>query len=130
MSQSFDVLVIGGGPGGYIAAIRAAQLGMTVAVVDKRDKAGGTCLNVGCIPSKTLLHSSYKYWSAIHEFGTYGITCEDIAIDLKRMLSYKDAVVDGLIDGLCLLCGDGGRCVVAIVGNLLINLRFQPDIAL
>ncbi|MBX9977467.1 MAG: dihydrolipoyl dehydrogenase [Alphaproteobacteria bacterium] len=98
--MQFDLIIIGAGPGGYVAAIRAAQLGMKVAVVDSRAKAGGTCLNVGCIPSKTLLHSSHKYWSANNEFDHYGITCDNVDIDLKKMIAHKDAIIDDLTSGI------------------------------
>jgi dihydrolipoamide dehydrogenase len=72
--DSFDVVVIGGGPGGYVCAIRAAQLGLSVACIDKRGSLGGTCLNVGCIPSKALLHDSEMYVAAQHEFAGHGIS--------------------------------------------------------
>ena len=71
-NDSFDVVVVGGGPGGYVCAIRAAQLGLSVACVDKRDALGGTCLNVGCIPSKALLHDSHLYEAAQHDFAAHG----------------------------------------------------------
>ena len=73
MSDPFDVIVIGSGPGGYVCAIRAAQLGMTVAVVEKNPTLGGTCLNIGCIPSKALLHSSENYSSTLHAWAEHGI---------------------------------------------------------
>src|SRR5450631_4922312 len=73
MPDRFDVVVIGSGPGGYVAAIRAAQLGLKVACVDKRKELGGTCLNIGCIPSKTLLHASELYWKMVHESEAYGL---------------------------------------------------------
>src|SRR5688572_29329945 len=71
--QSYDLVVIGGGPGGYVAAIKAGQLGMRVACVEKRGRLGGTCLNIGCIPSKALLHSSHLYDDALHHMGRHGI---------------------------------------------------------
>ena len=98
-----DLVIIGAGPGGYVAAIRAAQLGMNVVIVDKRGKAGGTCLNVGCIPSKALLHSSHKYWSALYDFDKYGITCEGVDIDIQKMMGHKDAVVNDLTSGIAFL---------------------------
>ena len=73
MSETFDLIVIGAGPGGYVAAIRAAQLGMTVAMVEKRATLGGTCLNVGCIPSKALLQSSHLFEETGHDLGVHGI---------------------------------------------------------
>lgn len=98
--QDVDLLVIGAGPGGYVAAIRAAQLGMKVLVVDKRRFPGGTCLNVGCIPSKALLHSSKKYWDAKNHFENHGIDVDRIRLNLKKMLGRKDNVVDELTRGI------------------------------
>jgi dihydrolipoamide dehydrogenase len=95
-----DLLVIGAGPGGYVAAIRAAQLGMKVTLVDKRPVAGGTCLNVGCIPSKALLHSSHKYWEAQNSFANHGIEVDRVRVNLKKMLGRKDNVVDELTRGI------------------------------
>jgi dihydrolipoamide dehydrogenase len=99
MSDTYDVIVVGGGPGGYVAAIRAAQLGLKTAVVEKRGKLGGTCLNVGCIPSKALLQSSHHYEMAGHEFADHGINAK-VSLDLKTMLSRKDKVVDDLTKGI------------------------------
>lgn len=99
MSDTYDVVIVGGGPGGYVAAIRAAQLGMKTAVVEKRGKLGGTCLNVGCIPSKALLQSSHHYEVAGHEFAAHGITAQ-VSLDLKTMLARKDKVVDDLTGGI------------------------------
>jgi dihydrolipoamide dehydrogenase len=95
-----DVVMIGGGPGGYVAAIRAAQLGMNAAVVEKEPALGGTCLRVGCIPSKALLDSSHKYELARHEFAAHGITVEGIGLDLATMLRRKDEVVGTLTKGI------------------------------
>ncbi len=97
----FDVVVIGAGPGGYVAAIRAAQLGLKVACVEKRATLGGTCLNVGCIPSKALLNASHFYEDAKH--GTlekFGITFKDVRIDIKTMLAEKDKAVGELTSGV------------------------------
>lgn len=95
-----DLLVIGAGPGGYVAAIRAAQLGMKVVVVDKRPMPGGTCLNVGCIPSKALLHSSQKYVDAKNHLENHGVEVERVRLNLKKMLGRKDNVVDELTRGI------------------------------
>jgi len=92
-SSSFDVVVIGGGPGGYVAAIRAAQLGMTVACVEKGERLGGTCLNIGCIPSKALLQSSEKYEEAGHTLAAHGVKVSGVALDLATMMTRKDKVV-------------------------------------
>ena len=101
--SAFDLIVIGAGPGGYVAAIRAAQLGLKTAVVERKPKLGGTCLRVGCIPSKALLESTELLEQAQHEFADRGIKVGGIEVDLPRMMSYKDTVVsqlDGGIQGL------------------------------
>ncbi len=91
--NTYDLVVIGGGPGGYVAAIRAAQLGLTVACVEGRGALGGTCLNVGCIPSKALLHSSELYEEANHGFAEHGIAAASVKVDVAKMLARKDQVV-------------------------------------
>lgn len=91
--QNFDVIVIGGGPGGYVGAIRAAQLGMSVACIEARPALGGTCLNVGCIPSKALLTSSEKYHEALHALAGHGVKVSGVALDLPAMMAHKDKVV-------------------------------------
>ena len=98
--MQFDLVVIGGGPGGYVAAIRAAQLGMKAAVVEKEEKLGGTCLRVGCIPSKALLESSHKYEEAGHEFAQHGIHVGGVSFDLAAMMKRKDDVVATLAKGI------------------------------
>jgi dihydrolipoyl dehydrogenase len=98
--QRYDLVVIGAGPGGYVAAIRAAQLGMKVACVEKRATLGGTCLNVGCIPSKALLDSSELYHLARERFGRHGIKAESLSLDLPAMLRRKDEIVKSLTDGI------------------------------
>src|SRR5690349_16340629 len=103
MSERFDLIVIGAGPGGYVAAIRAAQLGLKVACVDKRPALGGTCLNVGCIPSKALLESSELYVQARKHFPHHGIKTGTLAIDLAAMMARKDKVVKGLTEGVAFL---------------------------
>ncbi len=100
MPERYDVIVIGAGPGGYVAAIRAAQLGLSVACVEKRNALGGTCLNIGCIPSKALLDSSENYSLAKHRFDRHGIKIEKISLDLGVMQSRKDKVVKSLTDGV------------------------------
>src|SRR3989337_1255449 len=98
----YDLIVIGTGPGGYVCAIRAAQLGLKVAVVEKRATHGGTCLNVGCIPSKALLHASELFEEAGHGFAGMGIEVKP-KLDLARMLAFKDEGVKGNVDGVAFL---------------------------
>lgn len=98
----FDLAIIGAGPGGYVAAIRAAQLGMNVALIEKEKTLGGTCLNVGCIPSKALLDSSHKFHQAQHTFKDHGITVTP-KLNLKQMLARKEAVVKQLTGGIGML---------------------------
>src|SRR3954465_12356640 len=99
----YDLIVIGSGPGGYICAIRAAQLGMKVAVVEKDATFGGTCLNVGCIPSKALLHASELFEEAGHQFAGMGIKVGKPALDLAAMMKFKDEGVDGNVKGVAFL---------------------------
>jgi dihydrolipoamide dehydrogenase len=96
----FDLVVIGGGPGGYVCAIRAAQLGLKTACVEKRGALGGTCLNVGCIPSKALLHSSHKYEEVAHGLAAHGIKVNGATLDLAGMMGRKDKVVTDLTKGV------------------------------
>jgi dihydrolipoamide dehydrogenase len=100
MAERFDVVVIGAGPGGYVAAIRSAQLGKKVACIDKRGALGGTCLNIGCIPSKALLDSSELYAQARTHFARHGIQVGDVKLDLAALMARKDRVVKGLTDGV------------------------------
>jgi dihydrolipoamide dehydrogenase len=98
--QSFDVIIIGGGPGGYVCAIKCAQLGLKTACVENRGSLGGTCLNIGCIPSKALLSSSEEYDKAAHHFAAHGILVEKLGLDLPKMMSRKDKVVTDLTKGV------------------------------
>ena len=98
--MSFDLVVIGTGPGGYVAAIRASQLGMNVAVVEKRASHGGTCLNVGCIPSKALLHASEMFHEAGHVFAKLGVKVGAPELDLAAMMGHKDATVRSNVQGI------------------------------
>lgn len=98
--QNFDVVVIGGGPAGYVAAIRAAQLGLKTACVEARGSLGGTCLNIGCIPSKALLQSSEAYHQAKHKFKEHGVVLEKVGLDLGQMQKRKDQVVKKLTSGV------------------------------
>src|SRR5439155_3103239 len=100
MADRYDVVIIGAGPGGYVAAIRAAQLGMRAACVDSRAAAGGTCLNIGCIPSKALLQSSEKFAETRHALAEHGIKLGEISLDLSTMMGRKDKVVTTLTRGV------------------------------
>ena len=99
MTNNFDIAVIGSGPGGYVCAIRAAQLGLSVICIDKRGSHGGTCLNVGCIPSKALLHASELFIEK-SKFAAMGIEAENISLNLSAMMSYKDEGVQGNVKGI------------------------------
>lgn len=101
--KTYDLIVIGGGPGGYVCAIKAAQLGLSVACVEMRKTLGGTCLNVGCIPSKALLHSSQKFEEAEHHLGDHGVDVSHVKLNLKKLLGRKDQVVDDLTKGIAFL---------------------------
>jgi dihydrolipoyl dehydrogenase len=100
MAERYDVVVIGAGPGGYVAAIRAAQLGMKTACIDSRDTAGGTCLNIGCIPSKALLQSSEKFAETKNGLAEHGIKIDGASLDLAAMMARKDKVVTTLTRGV------------------------------
>ena len=102
-ASSFDVLVIGAGPGGYVCAIRAAQLGLKTACLDKEAKFGGTCLRIGCIPSKALLDATEKLYLAKHHFANMGIQVDNPRPDLPTMMARKDKVVDTLTGGVSVL---------------------------
>ena len=116
---SFDLIVIGGGPAGYVASIRAAQLGMNVACVDKRETLGGTCLNVGCIPSKALLDSSEHYHAAVHSFEEHGIQVDKPQIDFAQMMNRKAGVVNTTCDGIDYLMKKNEIDVLKGFGSLL-----------
>ena len=98
--MAYDLIVIGTGPGGYVCAIRAAQLGLKTAVVEKDKTFGGTCLNVGCIPSKALLHASEMFNEAGHAFEKMGIGVGTPKLDLKTMLKFKQEAIDGNVKGV------------------------------
>ncbi len=98
--DQFDVVVIGSGPGGYVCALRSAQLGFKTALIEKYDTLGGTCLNVGCIPSKAMLDSSHHYFDAKHNFEEHGIKLSDLQVDLKKMVARKASVVEQTVKGI------------------------------
>lgn len=118
-STTFDLIIIGGGPAGYTSAIRAAQLGIKTAVVEKRSTLGGTCLNVGCIPSKAMLESSEHYVQAKNKFSKHGILFSDIKLDLSTMLKRKDTVVRQLTQGIAGLFKKHGITYIQGFGSLI-----------
>src|SRR5690606_33546040 len=101
--MQYDVIIIGSGPGGYVAAIRCAQLGLKTAIIEKYSTFGGTCLNVGCIPSKALLDSSEHYHNAAHHFGEHGINLSNLGVDMKQMIARKDDVIAQNVAGIAFL---------------------------
>jgi len=115
--NTYDVTIIGSGPGGYVAAIRCAQLGLKTALIEKYNTLGGTCLNVGCIPSKALLDSSHHYYDAINHFDTHGIEVENVAINLKKMIQRKDKVVEQTTGGIDFLMDKNKVTVYHGVGS-------------
>ncbi|MBU2712943.1 dihydrolipoyl dehydrogenase [Zooshikella harenae] len=125
MAQKFDVVVIGSGPAGYVAAIRAAQLGLKTACIEKwtredgKQALGGTCLNVGCIPSKALLDSSYKYESAHKEFKLHGISLDNLKVDVSTMLARKNKIVNNLTTGVAGLFKANGVTSLHGMGKVL-----------
>ncbi len=117
--ESFDVVVIGAGPGGYVCAIRAAQLGLKTALVEKDAALGGTCLNVGCIPSKALLESSERYHEALHALPAHGVEPSGVRLNLPALLARKDAIVKDLTGGIGLLMKKNKVTVLRGEGTLL-----------
>lgn len=128
MSDNFDVVIIGGGPGGYVCAIRAAQLGLKVACVEMRGVLGGTCLNVGCMPSKALLHASELFEEAGHGMAQFGIKTGKVSIDIAQLMASKDETVKGLTDGVAYLLKKNkveyieGRGTIAAAGTVNVDL--------
>ena len=108
METAFDLVVIGAGPGGYVAAIRGAQLGMKVACIESEQKLGGTCLRVGCIPSKALLEASHLFHEAQHNLGNFGVRVNGVTLDLPQMMQKKTSVVDSLTQGVAHLFKKNG----------------------
>ncbi len=121
----FDLVVIGAGPGGYVAAIRAAQLGLKVACVEKDDTLGGTCLNVGCIPSKALLESTLKYHDCRHNMEIHGITVGELSFDLAAMMARKEKLVTTLTRGIDHLFGKNSITRYTGPARLLKNLQVE-----
>jgi dihydrolipoamide dehydrogenase len=127
MSDRYDVVVIGAGPGGYVAAIRAAQLGLKTACVESRGSLGGTCLNIGCIPSKALLQSSHKFAEAGRDLAEHGVRVGEVALDLTAMMSRKDKVVTTLTRGVDFLFRKNkidwlnGKGRIAVPGRIVVT---------
>tara|TARA_R110002096_G_scaffold26568_4_gene81933 strand:+ start:223 stop:1626 length:1404 start_codon:yes stop_codon:yes gene_type:complete len=127
MSEPYDLVIIGGGPGGYNCAIRAGQLGLKVACIEMRGKLGGTCLNVGCIPSKALLHASELFEAATTEFPAMGIVTGEVELDLPAMLAHKDETVDGLTKGIEFLFKKNGAEYIRGKGKILGQGKVQVE---
>ncbi|MBW7894502.1 MAG: dihydrolipoyl dehydrogenase [Opitutaceae bacterium] len=126
-ASSFDLIVIGAGPGGYVCAFRAAQLGLKVALIDKRPALGGTCLNVGCIPSKSLLASSEHYAFARHHAAAHGIKIDGLAIDVTAMLKKKEDIVGKMTGGLAALAK--ARKVTVITGTAKFTSATEVEVS-
>ena len=128
MSDNYDVVIIGGGPGGYVAAIKAAQLGLKTACVEMRGSLGGTCLNVGCIPSKALLHASEIFDEANGGMQKFGISTGKVSIDVSKLMDHKDGIVTDLTNGIAFLFKKNkvdyikGRGKVAAAGKVDVEL--------
>lgn len=128
MNDNYDVVVIGGGPGGYVAAIKAAQLGLKTACIEMRDALGGTCLNVGCIPSKALLHASELFDEANGGMEKFGISTGKVSIDISKLMDHKDGIVTDLTNGIAFLFKKNkidyvkGRGKVAAAGKVDVDL--------
>lgn len=129
-----DLVVLGGGPAGYVAAIRAAQLGLNAAVIDENFRFGGTCLRVGCIPSKALLESSHLYHEATHHFSDHGLKVESVELDLATMMTRKDKIVDALTGGIEMLfkkhkvTGYRGRGRMRDLQTIELEPTVDPDV--
>ena len=122
----FDVAVVGSGPGGYVAAIRCAQLGMKTALIEKYSSLGGTCLNVGCIPSKSLLDSSHHYEDAVKHFATHGIDIDgEVKVNLEQMMRRKSSVVEQTTKGINYLMDKNNITVFQGVGSFVDTTHIQ-----
>ena len=126
--MSYDLIVIGTGPGGYVCAIRAAQLGLKTAVVEKRATFGGTCLNVGCIPSKALLHASHMYGEAAHALAPLGVLVDPPKLDLPVMMKHKDNTVAANVSGVAFLLKKNGVDAFIGSGKLLAGGKDQHQV--
>ncbi len=117
--SNYDVIIIGSGPGGYVCAIKCGQLGLKTAIVEKRETLGGTCLNIGCIPSKALLYASEQFEHAGHHLGALGVEVSKPKLDLKAMLAHKDATVKSNVDGVAFLMKKNKVDVLTGTGKVL-----------
>src|ERR1043165_98739 len=117
--MAYDLVIIGTGPGGYVCAVRAAQLGMKVAVVEKNPTLGGTCLNVGCMPSKALLHASEMFEEAAHSFAKMGVSVSAPKLDLPSMMNFKQQGIDGNVKGVEFLMKKNKIDVLKGTGKIL-----------
>jgi len=133
MSDKYDVVVIGSGPAGYVAAIRAAQLGLKTACIEKwkntegKGVNGGTCLNVGCIPSKALLDSSYKYHEAAEGLAVHGISTSGVSMDIPAMLDRKNKIINQLTGGIAGLFKANGVIALYGTGKLLAGKKSRVN---
>ena len=125
MSDKFDVIVVGGGPGGYVAAIKAAKEGMQVALVENV-RVGGTCLNRGCIPAKAMIHASSLY-REMKEAEKFGVSASDVSFDYSKILEYKQGTTDQLVQGIEQLLKANGVTLVSGHGTLLGSYRVQVE---
>lgn len=125
--SAFDVIVVGAGPGGYVCAIRCAQLGLRTALVEKNPRLGGTCLNVGCIPSKALLHSTEVFHELKEHASAHGIVCENLEHDLSALMKKKDGVVDQLGKGVRALVTKKGVTCIEGTARILANGKIEVE---
>ena len=125
--MNYDVAIIGSGPGGYVCAIRCAQLGMKTAIIEKENTLGGTCLNVGCIPSKALLDSSEHYHAAYERFAEHGIKISNLKVDLKQMIARKAGVVDQTVKGIDFLMKKNNIDVIRGYGSFIDAKTIKVD---
>src|ERR1700754_51740 len=124
--MAYDLVLIGTGPGGYVCAVRAAQLGMKVAVVEKNPTLGGTCLNVGCMPSKALLHASEMFEEAAHSFAKMGVSVSSPKLDLPSMMNFKQQGIDGNVKGVEFLMKKNKIDVSSGKGKILRAGKVEP----
>ncbi|MFH0764835.1 MAG: FAD-dependent oxidoreductase, partial [Calditrichota bacterium] len=125
--DNYQLAIIGAGPGGYVAAIRAAQLGLKTVLIEKDSSLGGTCLNIGCIPSKALLESSEHYAAALHQFPKHGIQVGEVTLNLMQMMKRKAEIVKTPTDGVAMLLKKNKVTVIKGYGKLLGSGRIRVE---